>query len=371
MKSTRFDTHLLGSLLGVAIGDGMGGPVEGLTAAEIARRFPTWDWNTFLPTQEWKPKGHGRITDDTLMTEALMRAYIAAGDHLDAHGFRDHLLPEMCDRPVWVPEQQREMAIIERLNHIERFAVIRLRHVGADPRTAGIGNSLNCAIAMFIMPVGAVNAGDPYAAYHEAVALGHAESHSFAVEGAAVLAAAYAEALRPGATPETVIDAALTLAKDGTRAGIAAAIAATDPSDPIATWIGRVLAATAPTSNRTNASEGERTHQMGCRNVTDPRSNFEEVPVALAALRYGGGDFLRTIEAACRFGRDADSIAGMACGLCGALGGRRAIPDALVTASVEANQRDWAAMAAAFATTCRAIQARDAARWTAHTGALA
>ena len=76
---THFDSHLLGCLLGVAIGDGMGGPIEGLTAAEIARRFPTWDWTTFLPTQEWQPKGHGRITDDTLMTEALMRAYYLGG----------------------------------------------------------------------------------------------------------------------------------------------------------------------------------------------------------------------------------------------------------------------------------------------------
>jgi len=101
--TTTFDSRLLGCLLGVAIGDGMGGPVEGLTATEIQRRFPTWDWTRFLPTQEWKPKGEGRITDDTLMTEALIRAYNAAGTHLDAYGFRDFLLPEMCDHPVWVP----------------------------------------------------------------------------------------------------------------------------------------------------------------------------------------------------------------------------------------------------------------------------
>lgn len=368
---SRFDSHLLGCLLGVALGDGMGGPIEGLTADEIARRFPTWDWTTFLPPQEWKPKGDGRITDDTLMTEALMRAYIAAGDHLDAYGFRDFLLPEMCERQVWVPELQREMAIIERLNYLERYTVIRLRHVGAEPRIAGLGNGLNCAIAMYIMPVGAVNAGDPFAAYHEAAAFGLAESHAFAVEGAAVLAAAYAAALTVGATPATVIAVAQGLAKDGTAHAIQAAVAASDPADPVARWVERVLTAVEPYSNRTNASDGEHTWQMGCRNNPDPRLCFEEVPVALAALQYGQGDFCRTMEAACRFGRDADSIAGMACGLCGALVGRAGIPDTLVEASQTANDRNWTADAAAFAATCRTIHARDAARWGQRQQALA
>lgn len=146
-----FSDRLTGSLCGVAIGDGMGGPVEGWTPERIRERFA--DYDTFLPTTDWPPKGHGRITDDTLMTEALIRAYIAAGDHLDACGFRDFLLPEMCDRKVWVPERQQEMAIIGRLNDIERYTQYRLRHFGAEPRLAGQGNALNCAIAMFIMPV--------------------------------------------------------------------------------------------------------------------------------------------------------------------------------------------------------------------------
>jgi hypothetical protein len=59
------------------------------------------------------------------------------------------------------------------------YALFRLRYAGSEPRIAGVGNGLNCAIAMFILPVGAVNAGDPYAADHEAAELGMAEAHSF------------------------------------------------------------------------------------------------------------------------------------------------------------------------------------------------
>ena len=365
--TTTFDSRLLGCLLGVAIGDGMGGPVEGLTATEIQRRFPTWDWTRFLPTQEWKPKGEGRITDDTLMTEALIRAYNAAGTHLDAFGFRDFLLPEMCDHPVWVPERQQDMVIIDRLNFLEKYVQIRLRMASAEPRIAGVGNGLNCAIAMFIMPVGAVNAGDPHAAYHEAAELGMAESHSYAVEGAAALAAAYAAALARDATVDTVLESARTHAREGTRAAITAAIAASDPVDPLDRWIAKVLAAVQPfNQSPTGASVLEEDPALRSPNVADPRLAFEEVPVALAALRWGQGNFLRTLEASVRFGRDCDSIAGMACGLCGALVGRAGIPDALALTSAEANRRNWMAMAEEFASTIRRLHAKDAARWDAH-----
>ena len=347
-----FLDHLTGSLCGLAIGDGMGGPVEGYSAQRIKERFAGWDFETFLPTTEWLPKGHGRITDDTLMTEALIRAYVAAGTHLDATGFRDYLLPEMCDHKIWVPERQEEMVIIHRMNNIERYTQYRLRDFGAEPRLAGQGNALNCAIAMFIMPVGAVNAGDPYAAYQEAAALGMAESHSYAVEGAAALAAAYAESLADGATVDSVITAARDLGRDGVRSAIIAAQNATNPKDSVDEWIVKVRAAMIPFDTNPDTLPLEQvTHsaQSQVRNLPDPRGCFEEMPVALAALRYGQGNFLNTLRAAVTYGRDADSIAGIAAGLCGGLVGQAGIPAKLITASHQANRRDWPAMAKTFA----------------------
>ena len=348
---TSFFDRLTGSICGLAIGDGMGGPVEGWSPQRIRERFHDWDFTTFLPTTDWAPKGHGRITDDTLMTEALIRAYGVAGAHLDATDYRDFLLPEMCDRKVWVPERQQEMAIIDRLNNIERYTRYRLRDFGAEPRLAGQGNALNCAIAMFIMPVGAVNAGDPHAAYQEAAALGMAESHSYAVEGAAALAAAYAEALADGATVDSVIHAARDLGRDGVRAAIIAAQEATDPTDSTDRWIERVRGAMVSFDVHSDTLPLEQvaaSAQQQVRNLPDPRGCFEEMPVALAALRYGQGDFLRTLRTAVSYGRDADSIAGMACGLCGGLVGQSGIPEKLITASHQANRRDWPAMAKNF-----------------------
>jgi len=62
--SLSFLDRLTGSICGLAIGDGMGGPVEGWSPQRIRERFHDWDFTTFLPTTDWAPKGDGRITDD-------------------------------------------------------------------------------------------------------------------------------------------------------------------------------------------------------------------------------------------------------------------------------------------------------------------
>lgn len=174
----------------------MGAPVEGWSPERIQQRFGTHDLKTFLPpTHSGDPatgKGDGRITDDTLMIEALIRAYQKAGMHLDAYGYEQFVLPEIATTPVWVPERQREMPILERLWWPEKFPWMRLVHGHADPRQAGVGNCVNCGVAMWTMPVGAMNAGDPEGAYAEATALGLAHNESFAIEAAGVMAAGFA-----------------------------------------------------------------------------------------------------------------------------------------------------------------------------------
>jgi ADP-ribosylglycohydrolase len=49
--------------------------------------------------------------------------------------------------------------------------VLRLRIASVDPREAGVGNAVNCGAVMYFAPVGLMHAGDPQAAYADAVAL--------------------------------------------------------------------------------------------------------------------------------------------------------------------------------------------------------
>ena len=371
MQPTRFDRHLEAALAGGAIGDAMGAPVEGSGPAEILELLEEWDFARFVPPRNWDGvsqlgKGNGHITDDTLMVEALMTAYGRANAHLDAFGYRDRLLPVVVNERVWVPERQAEMPIFERLWFPEKFPRWRLE-ANADPRCAGIGNLVNCGVAMWIMPVGAVNAGDPWGAYQEAAAIALAHNESFAVEAAAVLAAAHAEAFRPGSTPESVIDTALALARDGTRPACAAAVAAAEPGADLRRFIACVRAAVAPFDQRSEHTADDAPFVAGPGVPTDigrpsRTKSIEELPVALAALRYGAGDFLKTLRAAVCYGRDCDSIAGMACGLFGSIFGPDPIPAPLRRAVDEANRRDFTAIARRFAAVVRSIREQDRVR---------
>jgi len=218
------------------------------------------------------------------------------------------------------------------------------------------------------MPVGAVNAGDPPAAYREAAALGAAHNESFAVEAAAALAAAYAAAIGADGTADAAVEASLTLARDATGAAIAAVLDATDPADSLDDWIANVRAAIEPFDQRTRHVPDDKPLAVGgVSDIGRPSRlhTIEESPVALAALRYGAGDWGRTLRAGVFYGRDCDSIAGMACGLYGAVHGAGAIPERLRRDVDAANRRDFAALAGQLAATARAICAKDVARMAA------
>ncbi len=156
-----------------AIRDAMAGEWERWSTAEIARRFGTGDFTVFTPPLEVRPpdrpgKGDGRITDDTLEAEALMRAYASHGGHLDANAYVSAFLPEVAERAVWVPERGTTEPLLQRpLWWPERYAYHRNAINRVDPRLAGQGNWLNQGLAAFVWPIGAINAGDPH---------GHAQS---------------------------------------------------------------------------------------------------------------------------------------------------------------------------------------------------
>lgn len=368
-----FEERVTAALYGVAIGDGMGAPVEGWNSSKVFEVFGDHTLETFLPiTNPDRGKGEGHITDDTLMTEALIRAYARAGDHMDAYGYAEHMLPEMAETVVFVPERQADIPIYERLFHPERYPFLRMRVNNAEPRSAGIGNRVNCGVSMYMMPVGAVNAGDPLGAYREAADLGIAHNESFAVEAAAVLAAGYAAAFA-GASIDEILAAAGRYAQDGTRRAIDACLAPVDPDDDLRTFVTKVRAAVTPFDQRAHhASDDAPLKVEGLSDAGRPSRlmAIEEVPVALAVLLYGGGDFQKTLRAGVFYGRDCDSIAGMACGLCSALYGLTIVPEPLRSECDRTNRRDFTAIASGLAQTARTIFKRDAERFAAREKAV-
>ena len=332
MNGDRLTDRAIGALAGAAVGDALGGATEGWESREIHAHFGGWVSGIVESIRRSrgieKPfspfhKGDGHVTDDTLMTRVLVQAYATKRDHLDAYDVERLLLPLIVDEKTWIPELGREDLLYHRLFLAEKWLVLKLRYGHADPREAGVGNIVNCGAAMYIAPVGIANAGAPERAYGEALELTGAHQSSYGREAAGVLAACVAEAMRPTATVESVVQVALGLAKDGTRSAIEAVARVGAELDG---WRDDGLAALRDAfAQFDSVGEAYATPAQNAR-IPSRLHSIEELPVALGLLAATGGDYGETVLGGVNYGRDSDSIASMGGALAGALGGADAVP---------------------------------------------
>ncbi|WP_328298133.1 ADP-ribosylglycohydrolase family protein [Streptomyces sp. NBC_00435] len=370
------DDRIAGALVGGAVGDALGGPVEGWTPEQIVERHGgrvrgivgPWheNWRTARPIAPYH-KGDGHVTDDTLMTHALVRVYEAVRDHLDAYAVADHLVPDLMTIPRWIPELEADALPLQRIFLAEKWIVTRLHYAHVDPREAGNGNIVNCGAAMYMAPVGLVNAGNPAGAYAEALDVTGAHQSSYGREAAGVFAAAVAAACVPGATADSVVDTALSLAKDGTRSAIEAVCEAASRHRDFEPALAPLRAAVAPYDS---VGPDYRKPSLGARRPSRLHS-IEELPIALGMLLIADGAYDASVLGAVNYGRDCDSIATMAGAIAGALSGEAAVPTAWAERVAQASRLDLRAPAAALASVTREVFARDHARRRAHEAAFA
>ncbi|MFF3210489.1 ADP-ribosylglycohydrolase family protein [Streptomyces sp. NPDC002886] len=374
--SPTLDDRITGALVGAAVGDALGGPVEGWTPEQIVERHGgrvrgivgPWheDWRTARPIAPYH-KGDGHVTDDTLMTHALVRVYEAVRDHLDAYAIAEHLVPDLMTVPRWIPELEADALPLQRIFLAEKWIVTRLHYAHADPREAGTGNIVNCGAAMYMAPVGLVNAGNPAGAYAEALDVTGAHQSSYGREAAGVFAAAVAAACVPGATATSVIDTALSLAKDGTREAIAAVCEVAARHRDFESALSPLRAAVAPYDS---VGPDYRAPSLGARRPSRLHS-IEELPIALGMLLVADGCYETSVLGAVNYGRDCDSIATMAGAIAGALSGEAAVPPAWTDRVAEASRLDLRAPAISLAAITREVFARDASRRRTHEAAFA
>ncbi|GGP94563.1 ADP-ribosylglycohydrolase family protein [Streptosporangium pseudovulgare] len=366
----------VGCVTGAAVGDAIGGATEGWTPEQIRRRYggnvtgivPPYfeDWRNARPIAPYH-KGDGHVTDDTLMTHALIRVYEKVGGHLDAYAAAEHLVPEMMGEKRWIPELEAEALPLQRVFLAEKWLVLRLHYGHVDPREAGVGNIVNCGAAMYMAPVGVVNAADPDGAYAEAIDLAGAHQSSYGREAAGVLAAAVAEAMRPGATPDSVVATCLRLAKDGTRTAIEAVC---DRARDLDHWEGSFDALREAVAPYDTVADTYRDQGLGARRPSRLHS-IEELPLALAFLLIAKGDYRETVLGGVNYGRDADSIASMGGAIAGALGGAGVVPSEWLDPVAEASRIDLVAPGVSIAEVARRVHADDLAARRAHEAAFA
>ncbi|MEU8536644.1 ADP-ribosylglycohydrolase family protein [Streptomyces parvulus] len=364
------EERVTGALVGAAVGDALGGPVEGYSPEQILERHGgrihgivgPWngdDWRTARPLAPYH-KGDGHVTDDTLMTHALVRVYAAVRDHLDAYAVAEHLVPDLMTHPRWIPELEAEALPLQRIFLAEKWLVARIHYGHVDPREAGTGNIVNCGAAMYMAPVGLVNAAHPAGAYAEALDVAGAHQSSYGREAAGVFAAAVAAACVPGATPDSVVTACLSLAKDGTRAAIEAVCEVAARHSDFESALAPLREAVAPYDT---VGPDYRAPSLGARRPSRLHA-IEELPVALGMLLVSGGDFRHAVLGSVNYGRDCDSIATMAGALAGALGSP--VPEEWAKRVAEASRLDLWEPAATLTAVAREVFGRDLARRREH-----
>ena len=371
-----FRGRVRGMLHGIALGDALGAPVEKLSAATIRERYGRVTsvrerWHKMdLPPQErnHRIRGDGIVTDDTLMTLALMDVYAEAGRHLDAWDMASGMVRQIAWIPRWIPEMQKETMLLERVFYPEKWIFHRHQLAGCDPRQGGIGNMVNCGAAMYIAPVGVVNACDPKGAYDEAIAFASGHQESYGLEAAGVLAAAVAAAFVPGTTIGAVVETVLSLAKDGTRAAIAAiaeeALRLRRSGARNQAVVDAFHAAIAPFSSM--GDDIAYTPAKAGRVSADYRPSrlgaIEELPLALGFALFNDGAFRPTIEDGINSGRDTDSIGVMAGAILGAMHGESIVTPEDRTTLDAANRFDLVGSADRFAAVAARIIDQDMAR---------
>jgi ADP-ribosylglycohydrolase len=372
----QFQDRATGALAGAAVGDALGGAAEGNSPADIQARYgghitgivPPFneDWRNARPIAPYH-KGDGHITDDTLMTLALIDVYTAVGDHLDAYGVAEHLVPLLIGERRWIPELEAETLLLHRVFLAEKWLVARLHYGHVDPREAGVGNIVNCGAAMYMTPVGVVNAADPAGAYAEAIDVAGAHQSSYGREAAGVFAAAVAAAFRPGASIESVVEAAAGLAHDGTRAAIDAVVAVAAEFSDWRAALGPLRDAVAPFDT---VGPQYREPAMDARRPSRTKS-IEELPIALGLALVADGEYRDAVLGAVNYGRDSDSIATMAGAIAGALGGAGAVPQDWLEQVATKSRVDLTTPAATLVGVTRQIWRRDAERAAAREAARA
>lgn len=367
-NATLLHEKIIESVYAFVIADAMGGSIENFLPEQVNEKFENWNFENFIPPtskkdiETGKGKGNGRTTDDSINLEILINIYNQYQNHLDAYSYGE-LLVKQHQTKMYLAERDEIIKPVERpLWWPERYVYQRLAINNIEPRQAGIGNYINEGFQGIVLPIGAVNVGDPWRAYNECVSIGSAHTESFGIEAGAVNAAAYAVAFSPGASISDVLDAATKYAKDGTGMALADVLAAANQADDLRTFVQKTRQAVLPylqlSPNKlkvdniaTPKLEHEHTNMARPSRV----AVVENFPIALACLKFGGGDYLKTLKASLFYGRDGETIAAVSTSLLAAIKGNATVPAKLKQQVDVINKRNYANLATTLYSTAKNI----------------
>lgn len=334
MAEDLFDA-VYGCLIGGAIGDALGAPVENWHYTDIRARYGRV--TEFLPQPARARDGApGQITDDTTLRHYLCMAIVDKGGRIT---------PDDYAR-IWLKRLNPD-----RLYVTERLVWEKLK-LGMSPWDTGRGQLPANAAIMSIAPIGIINADDPAQAYQDGLVVASIHQDGLERDAAATMAAGIAAAFGPGATPDSVVAAMAEHSSFEVRRLIDAAVG-----------LARDCATVDEFAASFHATMLDHSFPTIVGTTWDPQRSVaatsrEALPIVTALFLLCDGEADRAIIEGASFGRDADTIATVLGCLVGALRGARAIRPDWVAASELANEAFFLEVHGAAATNFRAMAVR-------------
>ncbi len=299
IEETALFDKVWGCLAIGAAGDTLGRPVEGWDYRRVDDEYGrlTDPWAGV----EGGDAGFDIGTDDTNLAQILCHCFIDNEGPITVENYGEYWLKEM--------------------DPLKFFFCLRntyeLLKMGYSARLTGSLNIVTGSGLMAIHPVGIFNAGDPERAYVDGTNLASLVQRDLDMFIPGIIAAGIAEAMRPSATCDSVIDAAIRVA----------------PSNPIVTFDDRdpnnlkdtliqavEVARKYPDAFAAREGLYEKCLQYAC---IDPQEVFSLTFGIFAASR---GDTEMAVTAGANTGRDADTLGSLNGQLSGALNGASSAP---------------------------------------------
>ncbi len=315
-----------GCVIGGAIGDALGAPVEGWHWRDIRNKYPGGRITEMEPGKRgntgtlYGGTSHhnwsvydgpetppGAITDDTTLRHYLCYAIVQKGGRVTPDDYAKVWLEKLNPNRLWVNE---------------RVTLWKLR-MGINPWDTGRGNPPAGVASMSIAPIGIINAGNPAQAYQDGFNIASLNQENADRDGAATLAAGIAAAFLSGATVDSVIQVMLDHSSFIIRRALELTIDLASGSQDIDEFAGKFY-------DKMLDWKWPDLRWTKERNFSG--SSVELVPLTVAALYFTKGDVNQGIIEAIGLGRDNDTTGALAGSIAGAMQGASAIrPDWIET----------------------------------------
>jgi len=313
-KETLLFKKVYGALIGAAIGDAMGGPVEFWHHKDIEKKYGILDK---LAPYDIEPNDHGpwkkdpgTYTDDTRLSKIFCQAILNAQAPPTDKDIAKAIIDYYYAAPQGLPKNWIEEYYYEAIYREDKEIY------GGQPTNGGI---------MAIAPLGVINPCNPQQAFDNAfdavfVAQGYARW------SAATAAAAISSAMKPDATVDTIIADALDALKNHKARVEGTRWPACPHYQNVALKNEQLIQKGLDIAKKYNDPYKLRDELLPAIAQQFGPDGAESLAIAFTFVYAAKGDYTETIKACVNFGRDNDSSASVAGAITGALNGTDAIP---------------------------------------------